>query len=164
MLGKGTFGTVELAKCQRTGRFVAAKKVELDRGQSTIPFTEHAVREIMNLKRVAGHPKINAYCNSYLESPGLESSLLIVTEFIAGGSLDQYVRTRGRLDERQMRRVTHQLASALAHCHRRGLVSPFSAWSCILFTIIVCLLSLPCFCSNNILPAFALTLHLLDPS
>ena len=162
-LGNGTFGTVDLAKCKRTDRFVAAKIVNLGRGKFTIPFTEHAVREIQILQRVRGHPNVSAYCDSFLGSAGLKPSLLIVTEFAPGGSLGQYVRTMGRLDERQMKRVIHQLLSALAHCHCRGVVSP----SCILFIIIVCLLFLPCFCSNNIiLPAFALTLHLLliDPS
>lgn len=70
--------------------------------------------------------------------------------------VDQLVRRQEARARGDPPSLTTKPYNGSVDIYSAGVVSPFSARSCILFFIIVCLLYLPRFCSHNILP----TLHL----
>jgi proto-oncogene serine/threonine-protein kinase Pim-2 len=41
---------------------------------------------------------------------------------IIGGELYDYIQTKGKLEESEVRRLFTQIVSAVQHCHKRGIV------------------------------------------
>uniref|UniRef100_A0AAY4CHT4 non-specific serine/threonine protein kinase n=2 Tax=Denticeps clupeoides TaxID=299321 RepID=A0AAY4CHT4_9TELE len=57
-----------------------------------------------------------------LETLETENSFYLVVELCAGGDLMERICDRKRLDEREVRRFTRQILSAVEHLHRHGIV------------------------------------------
>ena len=109
-IGSGAFSSVYLAKHLTTGNWCAAKVVDLSR------LHEHEfngiMREISVFMQVE-HPFI---CSCYRLSVDGEN-LIFFIEFAPGGTLLNYVNTRGGLSEADAHKVFLQLYQAIRHLH-----------------------------------------------
>ena len=118
-LGRGGMATVYLARDERHGRSVAVKVVRSD-----LPFDQSASlgaarfkREIEIAARLS-HPHILAMHDS-----GAAAGLLYyIMPYVEGESLHDRLARGGRLPIADIVRVLRDVASALAHAHRHGIV------------------------------------------
>ena len=116
MLGRGAFGAVYLARDRVLHRHVAIKVLRLERAASE---SERArFRGEARTAALLDHPNI-APILSFVETP---STLYMVMPYIGGESLAQRLEKLGRLPPALVRHVLREIAVALAHAHRIGVV------------------------------------------
>ncbi|HEY9228189.1 MAG TPA: serine/threonine-protein kinase, partial [Gemmatimonadaceae bacterium] len=115
-IGRGGMGVVFLARDRRLDRLVAIK---------TLPpqlANDPSVRErFLRETRTAGgmtHPNIVPIHGA----DEIEGHVFFVMSYIDGESLASYTRAHGRLDPRVVGPYLRDVASALAHAHRRGII------------------------------------------
>ncbi|GAA5992464.1 hypothetical protein JCM5350_001603 [Sporobolomyces pararoseus] len=107
-LGKGTSGTVHLARSTREGSFSAIKKIaRLPRDHKEAALVH---REIGLMKLVSPHPHLVELYNVF----ETDRDLYLVTEYCEGGELFQYI-SRNVLTRVERCRFYSQLISALLH-------------------------------------------------
>ena len=116
MIGRGGMGIVYLARDRRLDRLVAIK---------TLPpqlAADPAVRErFIRETRAAGgmsHPNIVPIHGA----DEIDGHVFFVMGYVDGDSLATHVTARGRLDPRTVAELLRDVASALSHAHRRGIV------------------------------------------
>ncbi len=116
MIGRGGMGIVYLARDRRLDRLVAIK---------TLPpqlAADPAVRErFIRETRAAGgmsHPNIVPIHGA----DEIDGHVFFVMGYVDGESLATHVTARGRLDPRTVAELLRDVASALSHAHRRGIV------------------------------------------
>lgn len=112
-LNSGTFGFVQLALDQTTGRQVAIKFIE--RGDKVTKYVE---REILNHRQLV-HPHIIQYKEVFLT----QRYLGIAMEYAAGGDMFEYVVRKGGLRESEARWFFQQLIVAVDYIHRMGVAN-----------------------------------------
>lgn len=112
-LGRGTFGDVRLATHIITGEKVAIKILEKNKIACEDDF-RRVVREIQVLK-LLNHENIVRL----LEVIDTPRHIYLVTEYVAGGELFNYVIRHKRLTEREAARYFHQIIIGLHYCHLR---------------------------------------------
>ena len=116
LLGQGAFGAVYLARDRVLHRLVAIKVLRLERAASE---TERArFRLEARTAALLDHPSI-APILSFVETP---TTLYMVMPYIGGESLAQRLQKSGRLSPVLVRHVLREVAAALAHAHRIGVV------------------------------------------
>ena len=116
LLGQGAFGAVYLARDRILHRLVAIKVLRLERAASE---TERArFRLEARTAALLDHPSI-APILSFVETP---TTLYMVMPYIGGESLAQRLQKSGRLAPPLVRHVLREVAAALAHAHRIGVV------------------------------------------
>jgi serine/threonine protein kinase len=116
LLGQGAFGAVYLARDRVLHRLVAIKVLRLERAASE---TERArFRLEARTAALLDHPSI-APILSFVETP---TTLYMVMPYIGGESLAQRLQKSGRLAPGLVRHVLREVAAALAHAHRIGVV------------------------------------------
>ena len=116
LLGQGAFGAVYLARDRVLHRLVAIKVLRLERAASE---TERArFRLEARTAALLDHPSI-APILSFVETP---TTLYMVMPYIGGESLAQRLQKSGRLAPMLVRHVLREVAAALAHAHRIGVV------------------------------------------
>ena len=116
LLGQGAFGAVYLARDRVLHRLVAIKVLRLERAASE---TERArFRLEARTAALLDHPSI-APILSFVETP---TTLYMVMPYIGGESLAQRLQKSGRLTPFLVRHVLREVAAALAHAHRIGVV------------------------------------------
>ena len=116
LLGQGAFGAVYLARDRVLHRLVAIKVLRLERAASE---TERArFRLEARTAALLDHPSI-APILSFVETP---TTLYMVMPYIGGESLAQRLQKSGRLPPVLVRHVLREVAAALAHAHRIGVV------------------------------------------
>ena len=116
LLGQGAFGAVYLARDRVLHRLVAIKVLRLERAASE---TERArFRLEARTAALLDHPSI-APILSFVETP---TTLYMVMPYIGGESLAQRLQKSGRLAPLLVRHVLREVAAALAHAHRIGVV------------------------------------------
>ena len=98
-IGEGTFGKVKLAVHLLTGERVAVKVLEKDRITDKGD-VKRVTREIQILKHIH-HPHI-VNLLEVIEKP---RHIYLVTEYVAGGELFEFIVTHGRLQETQACRI-----------------------------------------------------------
>ncbi|MFN2566660.1 MAG: ADOP family duplicated permease [Gemmatimonadaceae bacterium] len=115
-LGRGAFATVYLARERVLHRLVAIKVLRLERAVS-----EEERERFMREARTAAH----------LDHPGIvpvlafgetPTTMYMVMRYIDGESLADRLKRESRLPPEEARRLLLDLASALAHAHRQGVV------------------------------------------
>jgi serine/threonine protein kinase len=116
-VGEGTYGEVFKARCTRSDKIVALKRIKLDGEDEGIPST--AIREISLLKEIK-HPNIVELIAERIE--GAEEvtapkKLWLVFEFV-DQDLKRFTKARGKLDPDLVKSFSHQLLLGLDHCHR----------------------------------------------
>lgn len=114
-IGAGTYGFVVAAQDVETGENVAIKFLE--RGKTLGKMVE---REILSHRLCSAHPHIVRFKELFLTP----RYLAIVMEYATGGDLFEYtLRSDGHLSEDEGRALFQQLVSAVAFCHRAGVVN-----------------------------------------
>ncbi|KAH0465246.1 hypothetical protein IEQ34_005349 [Dendrobium chrysotoxum] len=115
LLGVGAFAKVYYARHTRSGHSVAIKIISKSKSlRCGLSVNIH--REISAMRRLH-HPHIIRL----LEVLASRSTIYFVMEYAKGGELFARLSSRGRLPEQQTRRLFHQLISAVAFCHSRGI-------------------------------------------
>ena len=115
-LGRGAAGTVYLARDVALHRTVAIK-VLAGAEHGCAESCERFRREARMAAQLA-HPNIVPLF-AFGESGG---SMYIVMQYVSGGSLAERLRNEPRLGAGEVRRILADLALALDHAHRRGVV------------------------------------------
>ncbi|CAI5475339.1 unnamed protein product [Closterium sp. Yama58-4] len=130
VLGSGQFGTVRRCTERLTGARFACKTISKDRLRSEAQ-QEEVRREVALMQRVGGSGAGEAGEAQGMAHPGVvqlrgvfedEQSVHLVMDLCEGGELFDEVVRRGRLSERDAANVFAQVASAVAHCHARGVL------------------------------------------
>ncbi|KAG0333983.1 NUAK SNF1-like kinase 2 [Podila humilis] len=115
-IGQGNFGKVLLAENDTTGEQVAVKILEKAQFKSEQQRL-HATREA-RLMATLRHPNI-VDVKTVLED---DARILIVMENLTGGELFDYISNKGCLDEKEARRIFHQIVLAIHYCHENNVV------------------------------------------
>eukprot|EP00038_Savillea_parva_P001062 m.101057 g.101057 ORF g.101057 m.101057 type:complete len:484 (+) comp10372_c0_seq6:61-1512(+) len=122
ILGAGTYATVREAREKATGRVFAVKQIS--------KMTSHAYADdvraqvfdeydLLQRCRVDGRPHPNILdMVDFFED---ELDYLMVFEKMEGGELLEHIHKRHQFTEREAADVTRDIASALAHLHKRGI-------------------------------------------
>ena len=114
-IGFGTFSTVHLAQSQKTDQLYALKIIDRDAILKTnsLGFIEQELRLVSRLS----HPNIvKIYDTLYLPK-----KIVIVMEYCEKGELLDYINSGQKLSEEFILRISHQIISALAYLHSRGI-------------------------------------------
>jgi len=121
LLGEGGMATVYLAEDERHRRQVAVKVLKPELAQ--IIGVDRFSREIEIAARL-NHPHILPLLDSgSLDlGPGLPPSAYYVMPFVEGESLRERLIREGRLPVADALRITREVADALNHAHRQGVV------------------------------------------
>ncbi|KAL5638630.1 hypothetical protein ACGC1H_003105 [Rhizoctonia solani] len=132
-LGAGSMGKVKLAVHTPTGQKLAIKIVpRVSTQSSSAPMTasqlakaqaKDASKEIRHLREAAlsmllYHPYICGM-REIITHPG---HYYMVTEYVDGGQMLDYIISHGRLRERAARKFARQIGSALEYCHKNNVV------------------------------------------
>lgn len=115
LIGKGGMGEVYLARDERLQRFVAIKRIRLDRASDS-GHRERFRREALAVAQL-GHPAI-VQIFEWLDTP---VGHYLVMEWIRGRSLAEVIAA-GELDLRRSLRLAYEIAEGLAEAHAKGLV------------------------------------------
>lgn len=115
-LGVGSFGKVKLAKHELCGQKVAVKI--LNRKKIKILKMDEKVKREINILKLFTHPHIIRL----FEVINTPSDIFVVTEYITGGELFDYIVEHGRLSEDESRRFFQQMVSGVEYCHRHMVV------------------------------------------
>lgn len=115
-IGAGGMAIVYKARCHLLNRYVAVKilRPELVEDEN---FVKRFKRESQAAASLS-HPNIvNVY------DVGQEDGIYyIVMEYVCGKTLKDYVREKGKLDSREAIKIALQIAAALEHAHKNGIV------------------------------------------
>lgn len=114
LLGAGAFAKVYYARHTRSGHSVAIKMISKSKSLRC-GLSPNLHREISAMSRLR-HPHIIRL----IEVLASRRTVYLILEFAKGGELFSRLASRGRLPEAQSRRLFHQLISAVAFCHSRG--------------------------------------------
>ena len=116
LLGRGTMGSVYLARDLVLHRVVALKVLRWDLAASEDDM-ERFRREARTTGQLS-HPSI-VPLHSFGESPNL---MYMVMRYVPGESLGARIRRLGKLDPEETRRILADLALTLEYAHREGIV------------------------------------------
>jgi len=109
-LGEGTYGKVKWAVNINTGQEVAIKIMKpqevKDKGDID--------REI-NILKLLKHPNIVELYESIHDE--VNGKVYLVLELVNGGELFDYIVARGRVKEKEARKLFRQIVSAVEYCH-----------------------------------------------
>ena len=111
-IGRGAFAEVKQATHMITKVQIALKIVSRNRISRSDTLSEMLKREIQVLGMLR-HPHI-LRLYEVIETP---SDLFLVMQLASGGELFNYIRSNGKLQEEEARRLFQQLVSALCYCH-----------------------------------------------
>ncbi|XP_028617175.1 putative sperm motility kinase W, partial [Grammomys surdaster] len=111
-LGKGAFGTVNLASHLKTNALVAIKSVEITKKNIGTILSERATLETLN------HP----YIIRLFQVITTSSHIHFLMEYAPGGSLFELIKEKGPLQEKEARKVFGQVVAAIKYCHNLGII------------------------------------------
>lgn len=115
-LGVGSFGKVKLAEHELCGQKVAVKI--LNRKKIKLLRMDEKVKREIKILKLFMHPHI-IRLYEVINTP---SDIFVVTEYITGGELFDYIVERGRLSEDESRRFFQQMISGVEYCHKHMVV------------------------------------------
>ncbi|KAF6003191.1 serine threonine-protein kinase [Cyanidiococcus yangmingshanensis] len=115
-LGVGSFGKVKEGYHELCGQKVAVKILNRSKVHM-MDMTPKVRREIMILRLLNHKHLIKLY--EVIECP---SDIFVVTEYISGGELFDFIVERGRLPEADARRFFQQLIGGVEYCHRHMII------------------------------------------
>lgn len=122
-VGEGTYGTVWRAKCIKTGRLVAMKRVNLRNEREGFPAT--AVREVRALRRL-DHPNIVSLLDvcAAPPTPGSNSpgDAYLIFEYAPSDLTGLMAYRKQKLKPPEVKCITRQLVNALDFCHMKNIM------------------------------------------
>eukprot|EP00123_Amoebidium_parasiticum_P013172 comp21809_c0_seq1/m.31051 comp21809_c0_seq1/g.31051 ORF comp21809_c0_seq1/g.31051 comp21809_c0_seq1/m.31051 type:complete len:385 (-) comp21809_c0_seq1:557-1711(-) len=113
-IGQGATATVELATDRETGEQVVLKIMNRKEG----PLGLHMRREVAVQRAVHDHPGFVRLLNVVKSF----DSCVLVEEYLSGGDLLDLLPPGQGMPENSLLPYAHQVASALVHMHRKGIV------------------------------------------
>ena len=117
VIGKGKFGVVNLGIHKKTGQQVAIKI--LNKENIKTPEDKELVRMEIGILKLCHHPNIVRLLD-HLEN---NDYIYIVTEYIEGGTLGQYIKKKKfNFSERQATNIMSQIARGVKYLHQYGIV------------------------------------------
>ncbi|OCH84493.1 kinase-like protein [Obba rivulosa] len=118
-LGRGAFAIVKRVLHRPTGVWYAVKIISRNQAgpHGTVHGAEAFRREISILQRL-DHPNICRFKEAIIEPRVIN----IVLEYVPGGNLHCFVKSRGILTEQCSQRFTYQICLALNHIHGQKIV------------------------------------------
>ncbi|XP_028253638.1 hormonally up-regulated neu tumor-associated kinase isoform X2 [Parambassis ranga] len=117
MINKGSFAKVMEGLHISTGEKVAIKVIDKKKARQDSYVLKNMKRE-PRIHQMVRHPHIVVL----LETLETENSYYMAMELCAGGDLMDKICERKRLEEREVRRYTRQILSAVEHLHKHGIV------------------------------------------
>ncbi|KAJ8409689.1 hypothetical protein AAFF_G00217480 [Aldrovandia affinis] len=117
MINKGSFAKVMEGLHISTGEKVAIKVIDKKKARQDSYVLKNMKRE-PRIHQMIRHPNIV----QLLETLETENSYYMVMELCLGGDLMDRICDRKRLEEREVRKYTRQILSAVEHLHRHGIV------------------------------------------
>lgn len=115
-IGEGTFGKVKKGIHKLTGLPVAIKILEKERIVD-LADVERVKREIHILTRVRHPNVIRLY--EVIDSP---RHIFLVTEYVSGGELFDYIVSQGRVKDEQACRFFHQIVNGTDYFHNKSII------------------------------------------
>lgn len=116
-LGQGRFGKVVKAKERHTNYTVALKI--LHKSQLSKLNAEVQLRREIEIQSELDHPNILRLYGFFYD----ENRIYLILEYAPGGELYKKLKSAGgTFDERRAARYTYALASAIRHCHSKGVI------------------------------------------
>lgn len=116
-LGKGNFGDVFRAREVTTGYCVALKV--LNKANIVRQGMEHQLKREIEIQGALNHPNIVRLYGFFYN----EKRIYIILEYVSGGHLySRMAEAGGRFDEKTAARYVAATASALRHCHSKGVI------------------------------------------
>ncbi|KAJ3693202.1 hypothetical protein LUZ60_008682 [Juncus effusus] len=113
-LGEGSFGKVKFARQINTGQPFAVKILERDSILAR-KFGHQLKREIGTLKLLK-HPNVVRLH----EVSASKTKIYMVLEYVSGGELYEKIELKGRLSEKDARKIFQQIIDAVSYCHDKG--------------------------------------------
>ncbi|XP_031437088.1 LOW QUALITY PROTEIN: hormonally up-regulated neu tumor-associated kinase [Clupea harengus] len=117
MINKGSFAKVMEGLHISTGEKVAIKVIDKKKARQDAYVQKNMKRE-PRIHQMIRHPNVVLL----LETLETENSYYMVMELCAGGDLMERICQHKRLEEREVRKYTRQILSAVEHLHRHGIV------------------------------------------
>ncbi|XP_072307809.1 uncharacterized protein [Eucyclogobius newberryi] len=117
MINKGSFAKVMEGLHIGTGEKVAIKVIDKKKARQDSYVLKNMKRE-PRIHQMVRHPHIVVL----FETLETENSYYMAMELCAGGDLMDRICERKRLEEREVRRYTRQILSAVDHLHKHGIV------------------------------------------
>ncbi|KAG7508883.1 hormonally up-regulated neu tumor-associated kinase-like [Solea senegalensis] len=117
MINKGSFAKVMEGLHIGTGEKVAIKVIDKKKARQDSYVLKNMKRE-PRIHQMVRHPHIVVL----FETLETENSYYMAMELCAGGDLMDRICERRRLEEREVRRYTRQILSAVEHLHKHGIV------------------------------------------
>ena len=127
VVGSGSFGVVYRARVNSTGQLIVVKVVSVDtHDKLSLAHVEALENELALLQslrhprivRFLGHERVHGKCESISVSPHDEADkLLIMCEYMPGGSIASTIRQFGAFEEKAIALHTRQILEGLAFLH-----------------------------------------------
>ncbi|XP_033874434.3 hormonally up-regulated neu tumor-associated kinase homolog A [Acipenser ruthenus] len=117
MINKGSFAKVMEGLHISTGEKVAIKVIDKKKAKQDSYVLKNMKRE-PRIHQMIKHPNIV----QLYETLETENSYYMVMELCLGGDLMDKICDRKKLEEREVRKYTRQIMSAVEHMHRHGIV------------------------------------------
>jgi tRNA A-37 threonylcarbamoyl transferase component Bud32 len=118
VLGKGAFATVFLGRHVKTAKAVAIKTMDWDNLTRGKPRQEAALTNEIEIMRASDHPNIVRLYDIVREG----CMIHLVMEYCGGGTLEDYIQSRGPIPEEESRHFVRQLALGLKFLRDKGII------------------------------------------
>lgn len=116
-IGEGTYGVVYKAREKETGKLVALKKIRPESENEGVPAT--TIREILLLKNLKHSTIINL-----MEVIHSDERMYLVFEYLDTDLkrlIDNFAVSNKRLDPCILKKMAHQMTTAIGFCHSRNI-------------------------------------------
>lgn len=115
-LGEGSYGKVKLAQDKTTGELVAIKYIK--KHKISDETESNRIRREIKIMSKLNHPNI-INVREVFEN---KDRIILVLDCATEGELYDYINKRGKLAEKDARRIFRQIVAALNYCHQNGVV------------------------------------------
>lgn len=127
-IGEGGFGKVYLVEQKESGLKYAIKF--LRHSFKNVKDVQFLYKEIDVLLRLENPNIVKLY--SYFETE--DSKIALIMEYASGGTLRQYIKSKGKLSENETKNILKEILSTISYCHKMGIIHHDLKTENILFT------------------------------
>ena len=117
VVGRGSESTIRIGR--KGGKLFCLKLVEVEKGEEEK--RRRVKNEVEALKRMKGHANIIQLEDSFeVENEG-GSTVCLVMQLFGKFDLSSFLEKRGKVNEKEAKKIILQLISALESCHEKGI-------------------------------------------